>query len=393
MLENLQQLSYEYWSVYKKDLPDYQKFSQNISSQEVQNRIELIISDILAQLFSFGTLELCYLSIEKSCEYDPFTGVNRLSEKKTKTLKLFKNKESIAQLFKIFEISYVLLQTGTKATKREIFYVSPEVFITQKKSDKAIENACAILEIPRNRLNIISAGKGLLSGNIEFSEAGMQTIVGNRILKVPLDIDEIFEIKTQANFILIIEKETGLNRLVQERFFVECSCIGITGCGYPDMQTREFIRRIVNEFSWLPVFVLTDFDPHGFKILCTYTFGSVKMCGECDSLAIPFAHWIGVHCEESFSHIPLNNKDYKMIEKLLKMTQFNLPPNNYQNKRFGLWRLELEEMVKMKSKFEIESAWEGQLSEYVLHKINTGSWIYIVNKYGKIASWDQSDVC
>ena len=47
----------------------------------------------------------------------------------------------------------------------------------------------------------------------------------------------------------------------------------------------------------------------------------------------------------------------------------------------------------MKSKFEIESAWEGQLSEYVLHKINTGSWIYIVNKYGKIASWDQSDVC
>ena len=166
----------------------------------------------------------------------------------------------------------------------------PDLFINQNKSDKAIENACAYLEVPRNRLNIISAGKGLFAGNLQYIESGIETNAGNRILKIPPDMDNINDIKTTADFILVIEKETALNRLIQEKFFDECNCICITGCGYPDMQTREFIRRIVDEFSWVPVLVLTDFDPHGFKILCTYTFGSVNMCGECDSLAIPFAH-------------------------------------------------------------------------------------------------------
>jgi meiotic recombination protein SPO11 len=375
MLETLQELSYQYWCAYKRQIPSCFNFNTHVSSQDVKNRIEIVISDCISQIFCCGSFSLSFLSTEKSCEYDPCSGVNRISSGKTKILKKGKSTESIAHVLKILEISYSLLDLSTKATKREVFYIAPELFKTQTKSDKAIENACALLEVPRNRLNIISAGKGFVSGDISFVEAGIETVAGNRVLKIPQDIDEVSDLKTTAQFLLIVEKETCLNRLVQEKFFDECKCIGVTGCGYPDMQTREFIRRVVDEFSWIPVLVLTDYDPHGFKILCTYTFGSAKMCGECDYLAVPFAHWIGVHCGESFTPLPLGAKDWKLLEKLLRLEQLNLIPDSYQNKRFGMWRQQLEQMINGNSKYEIESTWEGRLTEYILYKINNGSWI------------------
>ena len=375
MLENLSSLTYQFWSVHKQQVTTSFKYSNNVSSQEVQTRIEIIILDWLGQLFTSSTLHVSFLCSERSCGFDLSTGVNRLSEPSTKLLRLPKNAASIAHILQVLRISYSLLQSGTKATKREVFYMCPGLFGTQRCSDKAIENGSNLLEVPRNRLNIIGAGKGLVSGSLNYTEAGIDTCVGNRVLKIPLDMDEISDLKTTADFLLIVEKETVLNRLVQEKMFEEVHCIAVTGCGYPDMQTREFVKRIVDEFSWIPVLVLTDYDPHGFKILCTYTFGSAKMCGECDSLAVPFAHWLGVHGGEGFVNLPLNGRDYKMIQKLAGLVQLNLPPSNYQNKRLGMWRLELEEMARNGVKFEIEGAWEGRLSEYVSEKVRSGGWI------------------
>lgn len=372
MLANLQDLTYQFWSTYKQQVTESFKFSPHIASEEVQSRIEMVIFDCVTQVFTLGTLRLSLINSAKCAGFDAETGVNRLTSTSEKVLK---HGKTIAHLLKILQISYNLLKNNTKATKREVFYMDKGLFINQEYSDRAIENACNLLEIPRNRLNIIGAGKGLVSGSIEYVESGINTVIGNRILKIPLDIDEISGIQTSAGFILIVEKETVLNRLVQEKLFEKVDCIAVTGCGFPDMLTREFVKRLVNEFSYMPIFILTDFDPKGFEILSTYTFGSAKMCGECDSLALPFAHWIGVHYGESFLPLPLSGKDRKIIEKLVKKDQFNAPPNGYQNTRFRIWRLQLEEMEKSGAKYEIESTWQGELSEYLMGKINEGNWI------------------
>lgn len=372
-IQILSNQTYQFWTSYKSLIPSNFSYSNNISSQEIQNRIEIIIFDFINQLNTTGSIHLSLLSNSKSANYDEFTNVNRATNIKTTSLSTQKEYRTIAHILKILEISYGLLGNNLKATKREVFYLAADLFREQKFSDKAVEYACGLLEIPRNRLNILAAGKGLVAGNIVFSENGGSTDVGNRIVKVPFDVECIAELRVQAEFVLVVEKDTVLNRLVQEGVFEVFNMVAVTGCGYPDLGTREFLRRIVNEYSWIPVFILTDFDPHGFKILCTYTFGSTAMCSECDSLALPFSHWLGVHSSEGFKALPLGSSDRKLLEKLLVLPQLNMPLDSYQNKRFRMWKMQLEEMKQTDCKYEIESI--GSLKEYIINKLTQGCWI------------------
>ena len=46
----------------------------------------------------------------------------------------------------------------------------------------------------------------------------------------------------------------------------------ITGKGFPDYATKQFVKKLICEKPNLPVFFLGDFDPYGFDILCNYCF-------------------------------------------------------------------------------------------------------------------------
>ena len=64
----------------------------------------------------------------------------------------------------------------------------------------------------------------------------------------------------------------------------------------------------MSEFTYLPCFILTDADPFGIEIACTYAFGSVLAGQESDGMAIPFLHWLGIHIEDfiNFGHTDLH---------------------------------------------------------------------------------------
>lgn len=47
----------------------------------------------------------------------------------------------------------------------------------------------------------------------------------------------------------------------------------LKGKGYPDVNTRRFLRRLWDELQ-LPALALVDADPHGISILAVYRFGS-----------------------------------------------------------------------------------------------------------------------
>lgn len=69
------------------------------------------------------------------------------------------------------------------------------------------------------------------------------------------------------------------------QFFVIQSCWSLSilwsmacamahqGKGYPDVNTRRFLRRLWDELQ-LPPLALVDADPHGISIHCVYRFGS-----------------------------------------------------------------------------------------------------------------------
>ncbi|CAG9321339.1 unnamed protein product [Blepharisma stoltei] len=379
MLNSLAELSFQFWTKYKQDIPNLSQFSQHVPAQEIMERIEDLVIRAVTQVFTAQSPSFNFLQNSKNTEYDPATGVNRLSQSNFQTITVgnAKSTKRYARLMKVLEIIYINLQDGTKSTKREIYYQDPKLFGKQNNSDSAIEQAASLLQVPRNRLNIISAGKGLIAGNVSYCDSEVQVQVGNRVCKIPPDMDVVSNIETDAEFIIIIEKDTVLSRLVDEHFFDSYNAIGLTGCGYPDLVTREFARRIIEERGWIPVFILTDFDPHGFQILCTYTFGSFKLSGECDSLALPFSHWLGIHFGDCQGNpLPLTNGDIKLIEKLVDRSQFKQLPNSYQNRRFLQWKDSLIQMRDSNEKFEIESVLiEGNISDYIGRKIEKGAWI------------------
>ena len=217
-----------------------------------------------------------------------------------------------------------------------------------------------------------------MAGSLTYYENEVKVKVGNRIVKVPNDLDHVAGLQPDAEFVLVLEKDTALNRLVDEGYFQTRRCIAITGCGYPDLPTREFLRRLIEEWSHLPVLVLTDCDPHGLHILCTYAFGSEQRVAECDSLAVPTAHWLGVHSGDCCGPgLPLTAKDFQLGHKLLRKLELPPSPLQYLTKRLVLWREVLVQLLESNCKCEIEGvlANYSSLSMYIDGKIAGGAWL------------------
>ena len=68
----------------------------------------------------------------------------------------------------------------------------------------------------------------------------------------------------------MVEKDATFQRLLDEDFVNALHpCVVVTGKGVPDLNTRQFVRRLWEELG-VPVFALVDADPFGIEIMCTY---------------------------------------------------------------------------------------------------------------------------
>ncbi len=80
----------------------------------------------------------------------------------------------------------------------------------------------------------------------------------------------------------------------------------ITGKGYPDYATRSFLEKLVENFPYLPIFYLGDYDPYGFDILTCYCFSSATNTFECNSL--PQIFYLGILSNDFESLSPNNDQ-------------------------------------------------------------------------------------
>jgi len=76
----------------------------------------------------------------------------------------------------------------------------------------------------------------------------------------------VTEIRSDALFILLVEKDAAFMRLAEDRFYAQYPCIIITAKGQPDVASRLFLRKLRDELK-IPVLALVDSDPYGLKIL------------------------------------------------------------------------------------------------------------------------------
>lgn len=93
----------------------------------------------------------------------------------------------------------------------------------------------------RTSLHVVASEKGVVVGRLQFREDGddidcSRMGVGGKA--IPPYIDRIADVRSDAEFILLVEKDAAFMRLAEDRFYNRYPCIIITAKGQPDVATR-----------------------------------------------------------------------------------------------------------------------------------------------------------
>ncbi|XP_020553942.1 meiotic recombination protein SPO11-1 isoform X2 [Sesamum indicum] len=297
---------------------------------------------------------------------------------------LMLRKESQARrwdvLLRVLLIVQQLLQENKHGSKRDIYYMHPSVFKEQCVVDRAINDICILLQCSRHNLNVVSVGNGLVMGWLRFEEAGRKfdcINCPNTAHHIPIHVEDVEDVISVAEYILVVEKESVFQRLSNDQFCRQNRCIIVTGKGYPDVPTRRFLRLLIETLR-LPVYCLVDCDPYGIDILTTYRFGSMQIAYDSKSLRIPEIRWLGAFLSDYEKYqfpqqclLPLTAEDKQKAGGLLNRC--------YMEREVPYWRSELQLMLDRGIKFEIEALSAHSLTflseNYLPSKIQEGAYI------------------
>ncbi len=282
------------------------------------------------------------------------------------------------RLMRLIEIVHELLLKDIHATKREIYYTDVELFEDQKYSDKIIEDLAAMLKVIRNSTHIVASAKGACIGRLKIRDSGDEIDLtrGSGGWSISPFLDRIEIVESDAEFILVVEKDAALIRLSEAKWWEEYPCIILTGKGSADIATRMFLRLLTKELD-LPCFCLVDSDPYGHYIYSVYLRGSKRLGYESPFLATPSLKLLGVLSRDLDQYdIPkkcrlrLTKADEKRTKEML-----NEP---FVRKNLN-WVEDLELMLSLKSKAEIQAlsshGFEYLTDNYLPTKLSTGDWI------------------
>ncbi|MFX1340520.1 MAG: hypothetical protein ACFFDK_18065 [Promethearchaeota archaeon] len=367
----------------KKDitLPEDTIKIDDLNKKETLNRIYELIDNVIAKIYASGrpTIELPSRSSSNIIwdeENDLLLLGRQIMEKQFHSLT---SVADMTRLMRILEIVDELLVKDIHATKREIFYTDVKLFGDQKNSDKSIEDVATMLYTTRNATHIVAAPKGSCVGRLRIRDRndiidleGLGS--GGWTISPMLDNIEILE--SDAEFILVIEKDAAMMRLAEARFWRKYPCILLTAQGVGNVAVRMFLKRLTKELN-LPVFSLVDSDPYGHYIHSIYLRGSKRLSYESPFLATPNIKLLGVLTRDLDAYNIPNEVRLPMTKVDIKRTKDMLNEDFVkQNKE---WRDDLSLALKLKVKAEIQAfsthGFEFLTEQYIPEKLSTGDWI------------------
>jgi DNA topoisomerase VI subunit A len=284
----------------------------------------------------------------------------------------------VARTMRVLEIIHTLVERDIHATKREIFYNDVNLFKDQLYSDKIIDDIPPLLSTTRDSTHVVASAKGMAIGRLIISDSGDTidlTKLGSGGWSITPFLDKIKIVESDAEFILVVEKDAALIRLSEAKWWNKVPCIIITGKGSADIATRSFLRKMVKTLK-IPAFALMDSDPYGMYIYSVYLRGSKRLSYESPFLATPELKLLGVLSRDLDKYnipkecwLKMTDKDIKRAKEMLK------EPFVQKNEQ---WTADLQLMIELKRKAEIQAlsshGFEYLTETYLPQKISTGDW-------------------
>jgi len=247
-------------------------------------------------------------------------------------------------------------------TQRDIYYNALETIAKtnintlkdQGESNSIITDLEVYTGLLREEMGVIAEERGVVSGALKLKgySRGEEQIVdcekGLTGQLIPTNMHEIEIVDLNAKMVLVIEKGGIFKTLRELEVDKKLDCILVSGHGQPDRASRRLVHKMNKEFG-LPVYILTDCDPWGWRIFNVYKIGSRNLAYESAKLATPDAKFIGVYPSDieklKFDRGVIRAKtgDIKTAQRMIKLPQ-------YSDKR---WQDELNLFLREKKKVEI----------------------------------------
>ncbi len=303
-----------------------------------------------------------------------------LGEKTTvRSLGSLRTAKDVTRLIRVLEIVHELLEKDIHATKREIFYNDVNLFEEQRQSDTAIDDIGPLLGTNRESTHIVASAKGTVLGRLVLEDSGDRidcTRLGTGGWSITPFLDRVEIVESDAEFLLIVEKDAAMLRLSEVKWWNKYPCILLTAKGSPDIASRIFARRLSKELK-LPAFTLVDADPFGHYIHSVYLRGSKRLSYESPFLATPDLRLLGVLGRDLDQyHIPKECRLRMSSEDIKRAKAMMNEPFVAQNSK---WVADIRLMVKRKEKAEIQAlsshGFEFLADTYLPTKLETGDWI------------------
>ncbi|XP_074596299.1 meiotic W68 [Brevipalpus obovatus] len=310
--------------------------------------------------------------------FKPDRGIYIHDQKKTYTFMRERRRNQF-----ILMLGHILnnLQMNKSATKRDLFYREKKIYKTQKVCDNIIEDICTFTRLSRESLHVLACGKGLVYGDLRLIVDGKTEDCSTFPSGYPLpyDLSSITDISSNAKFILVIEKDASFQSLIRSGIKNKFQMILLTGKGFPDKNTRQFLRMMVECLS-IPAFMMVDCDPWGIEIACVFKYGSLAMAHTSDLINTTHLRWIGILPEETLQpdfwgitqeHLTdLSDKDDKKITELMNRKYIMESPD---------WKKQVEIMFSSKKKVDLQQmellGSQFIVERYLPKKLKEGHWV------------------
>ncbi len=354
---------------------------EELATEKVHKRIHEQSRQLLVQIEQKSPPEIAVPQRSgDNIIYDEENDLLLLGEgKSSRALLSLSTSSDVARTMRVLELVHTLVEKDIHATKREIFYNDVNLFKDQINSDKIIDDIPPLLNTTRDSTHIVASAKGMAIGRLVIKDSGDVidlTKLGSGGWSITPFLDKIEIAESDAEFILVVEKDAALIRLSEAKWWNQYPCIILTGKGSADIATRSFLRKLVKTLK-IPAFALMDSDPYGSYIYSVYLRGSKRLSYESPFLATPELKLIGVLSRDLDSyHIP-KECWLKMTDKDIKRAKEMLKEPFVQKKEE--WATDLKLMIELKRKAEIQAlsshGFEFLTETYLPQKLSTGDWI------------------
>ena len=286
------------------------------------------------------------------------------------------------QTFLIANGAKTLIDEGKTISIRQMFYMtkhtlpnsSENTFDDQSESDPIIEDLEVTIDALREELHLFANRRGLMVGRLSVNDAG-DVIDLSRMGRGGWGIPSICEedslkfVRSDAEFILLVEKQAIFHRLNEDRFWEKHKCILMTSEGQAARGARRLLQRMAKELK-LPIYVLVDNDPWGLYIYSVLKQGSINLAYESMRMAVPNVRFLGMSAFDykKFNLTPpatikLDKKDIERAEQMRAYPWF----------KDEKWQKEISMLLKNQFKMEVDALLTKSISfiteEYIPKKL------------------------